>query len=253
MDGSSRSGEFYTTTEDALILEQYPVVGAVGLVPLLGRPARSINRRAAQIGALTPRAWIEEDDSVILTYYPTLGAKGVQPLLSVERTLKAIGLRAKRLGVATRQKRVTCEAHQSPALSPPNGWTSEEDQILHAYAGRLSLKDLHSRFFTGDPNTRSYGAVAQRLCALGLTEARPRRIRLGASAPLSSSYPWTAPMLDEVGYLVRNHRSLQDIQRAFPNVPKAEVALQVRKQSEVYRPNAPTAPGSSSSSLQARS
>jgi len=228
----------FSETEDEIILRCYPVKGAKPLADLLGRTEKSIYHRAHALGASTPRAWSAEDDAIVVALYCLEGAIAVQGRLSAVRTAKAIGLRAKRLGVSL-------ISAPRPATEHPNvrqGWSLEEDSVLRRFAQTIPLKELHLLYFEGDPFDRSYAAVAQRCSAMGLTAPRTRIARPGSSNPITQGHPWTAPMLDELMRLVRNGCSPREAARHFEAVPEAEVHAQHAVFVEsMSRPRAPRA------------
>lgn len=126
-EGLTRESGFmfgpWSAEEDAVVRRAYPIGGSAGVfAELEGRRTRgAISARAATLGVVLAkgkREWTDEESVILASTYPTQGARAVVRALKGTRSINAVRMRAKDMGVC--------------AKSPSRPWSDAEIEVLRA-------------------------------------------------------------------------------------------------------------------------
>lgn len=176
-------GALYTAREDAFLIANYTRLGAAACAQALGRSERSVWSHTRSLGLDRPRGWSTADLDVVRANYESVGPTACIALLSQPRTMKAVVMAARRMGLVG-------QGVEHLAGKTPKGvvkWTDAEDALLRAFAGRLVTREIHKRYFGEEGYNRTFAAVAQRCSTLGLTLNRQDAARSVLHRPRRAS------------------------------------------------------------------
>jgi hypothetical protein len=191
----------------ARYLPQRTIKGVERIADLLG-----VSKRRGSVAG-----WSARELALLRRHCGTLTVREIRERYLPHRTAKAIGHRARRLGLHTKEP----------------DWSASEKRILRRYHGRISNAELARRHLKG----RSAGAIQIRARLLGLAPitapVRKRRRRLQAAG--RAGRRWTP----EEMAILREHpaSSARDLQALLPGRSRRAI-LGARSVHGVRRPSA---------------